>query len=361
MDVGRPMDPLKHLNITQDLLRLVSELDEFKGRWQALGGLAPDRLSALRRVATIESVGSSTRIEGSKLTDEEIDRLLSGLDVRSFRSRDEQEVAGYAEVMELVFESWRDAVLTENHLKQFHGVLLKYSDKDERHRGHYKKQPNHVEAFDQEGRSLGVIFQTASPFDTPRLMEELVQWTNDALTTGAYHPLLVIAVFVVRFLAVHPFQDGNGRLARVLTTLLLLRAGYAYVPFSSLERVIEENKGEYYRALRRAQATLDKDESQLGDWLSFFLRCLVQQKNVLARKVERERMMAALSPLDEQLLQLARDHGRLTLAAAAKLTKANRNTLKLHLRQLVEAGQLRLLGRGRASWYEIAVATQALD
>ena len=260
------MDPLEALDITQDILKLVAELDEFKGRWQALGTLAPDRLSALRRVATIESVGSSTRIEGAKLTDEEVDRLLSGLDVRSFRSRDEQEVAGYAEVMELVFESWRDIPLTENHLQQLHAVLLKYSDKDERHRGHYKQQPNHVEAFDAEGRSLGVVFQTDSPFDTPRLMEELVRWTSDALAAGTHHPLLIVSVFVVRFLAVHPFQDGNGRLARVLTTLLLLRAGYTYVPFSSLERVIEENKDEYYRTLRRAQMFLDQGESQLGGW-----------------------------------------------------------------------------------------------
>lgn len=160
-------------------------------------------------------------------------------------------------------------------------------------------------------------------------------------------------MFVVRFLAVHPFQDGNGRLARVLTTLLLLRAGYTYVPYSSLERVIEENKDEYYRSLRRAQATQDADESQLGEWLTFFLRCLIQQKDVLARKVERERIMAPLSLLDEQLLRLAREHGRLTLAAAEKLTGANRNTLKVHLRRLVEAGRLRLLGRGRASWYEL--------
>src|SRR6266704_6880195 len=145
------------IEITPEILAIIAEIDEFKGAWRALGTLAPERLSSLRRVATIESIGSSTRIEGAKLTDEEVDRLLSGLDVRSFRSRDEQEVAGYAEAMELVFESWRDAPLTENHLRQFHGMLLKYSEKDQRHRGHYKKLPNHVEAFDQEGRSLGVI------------------------------------------------------------------------------------------------------------------------------------------------------------------------------------------------------------
>jgi Fic family protein len=348
------MKPLAHLVITPEILRRVAELDEFKGRWQALGTLAPDRLSGLRRVATIESIGSSTRIEGARLTDAEVDRLLAGLDVRSFRSRDEQEVAGYAAAMDLLFDSYRDLTLTENHIQQLHGVLLQYTQKDQRHRGHYKKHPNHVEAFDPDGQSLGVIFQTASPFNTPRLMSALVAWTHDALVRRTEHPLLVIGVFVVRFLAIHPFQDGNGRLARVLTTLLLLRAGYAYVPYSSLERVIEENKEEYYRTLRRAQSTLDKDESQLNEWLTFLLRCLAKQKDVLDRKLERERLMVSLSPLDERLLELANQHGRLTLAAAARITRANRNTLKLHLRQLVSAGRLRLNGRGRSSWYESA-------
>jgi Fic family protein len=157
----------------------------------------------------------------------------------------------------------------------------------------------------------------------------------------------------VRFLAIHPFQDGNGRLARALTTLLLLRAGYAYVPYSSLERIVEDNKDDYYRALRRAQSTLDTDESQLADWLTFFLCCLVVQKDVLARKIEREQVMAALPPLDEQLLALVRDHGRLTLAEAERLTGKNRNTLKLHFRQLLATDRLILRGKGRASWYEI--------
>lgn len=347
------MNDLSNLLISPDLLRLITELDEFRGSWKALGHLAPDRLSALCRIATIESVGSSTRIEGAKLSDEEVDRLLSGLELRSFRTRDEQEVAGYAAAMEMVFESWNDITLTENHIKQLQGTLLKFSDKDERHRGHYKKLPNHVEAFDENGISLGVIFQTATPFDTPRLMNELVRFTKNALAANHYHPLLIIGTFIVRFLAIHPFQDGNGRLARVLTTLLLLRAGYCYVPYSSLERIIEDNKDEYYRSLRRAQATFDTEEPLLRDWIEFFCRCLVQQKNVLARKIERERLMASLSPLDEQLIHLAREHGRLTLTQAATLTRANRNTLKLHLRQLVQSGRLRLLGRGRGSWYEL--------
>jgi len=352
--MGMPLEPLKNLTITPDLLLLIGEIDEFKGAWKALRNLAPDRLATLRRVATVESVGASTRIEGAKLTDREVDLLLSNLDLGSFRTRDEQEVAGYAEATQLVFDSWQDIPLTENHIKQLHGVLLRFSERDEHHRGEYKKLPNNVEAFDQYGRSVGIVFETASPFDTPRLMEELVAWSARELAGSRHHPLLVIAAFVVRFLAVHPFQDGNGRLARVLTNLLLLRAGYVYMPYSSLERVVEENREQYYRALRSAQGTLDKDESRLGDWLRFFLLCLVEQKNALAEKIKRERLMTALSPLDEQLLEIARQHGKMTLAYAAALTKTNRNTLKLHLRQLVHSGRLRLLGRGRSSWYEVA-------
>lgn len=346
------MDPLKELALTPEILRLTTDIDEFKGRWQALGDLASDRLAALKRVATIESVGSSTRIEGVTLSDAEIGRLLSGIDIRSFRSRDEQEVVGYSEAMELVFDSWKEMQLAENVIKQLHGIVLKHSEKDQRHRGEYKKLPNKVEAFDERGNSLGVIFKTASPFDTPRLMTELVHWARNAFAENEYHSLLIIGAFIVRFLAIHPFQDGNGRLSRVLTTLFLLRTGYSYVPYSSLERIIEENKDAYYRSLRKAQATLDDDESGLADWMVFFLRCLSQQKNVLARKVEREGTMAPISPLDAELLRLAREHGRLTIRGAVAATGANRSTLKLHLRQLAEAGHLVMRGQRKGTWYE---------
>lgn len=348
------MDPLRRLTITPELLTTIAAIDEFKGRWSALGNLAPERLSAMRRVATIESIGSSTRIEGVKLSDDEIEQLLAGVDIRSFRSRDEQEVAGYAALMELIFESHQEMALTENHIKQLHGVLLRHSSKDERHRGHYKKLPNSVEAFDETGRSVGVIFETATPFDTPRLMRELVAWTRSALDSGELHPLLVSGVFLVRFLAIHPFQDGNGRLSRALTALLLLRAGYSYVPYASLERIVEDNKESYYRALRRAQSTLDKSESRLGEWIGFFMRCLRQQTDVLGRKIEQEKRVAPLAPLDEQLLAIVRERGRVTVRDAAALTGANRNTIKFRLRRLIETRVLAQRGQGRGTWYEKA-------
>jgi len=346
------MDSLQKTRITPELVKAIGQIDEFKGRWESLGNLAPERLWALRKMATIESVGSSTRIEGVRLTDDEIERLLSGAQTQSFRTRDEQEVAGYAELMELIFESYADIPLTENHIHQLHGILLKHSDKDVRHRGHYKKLPNHVEAFDEAGRSLGVIFETATPFDTPRLMEELVASTTQAFADGHHHPLLIVGHFVVRFLAIHPYQDGNGRLSRALTTLLLLRAGYSYVPYSSLERIVEDSKDQYYTALRRAQATLDRDESQLIDWLTFFVRCLMKQKEVLERKIERERQMPPLAPLSEKLLRIVSEHGRVTVREAAVLTGASRNTIKVHLKRLVDGGRLTRRGRGRGTWYE---------
>src|SRR5882672_7644788 len=304
----------KTVVIEPEMLDIIAELDEFKGAWRALSTLAPERLSALRRVATIESIGSSTRIEGSKLSDQDVEKMLSNVEIRSFETRDEQEVAGYAGVMETIFASWSVLPLTENHIKQIHGDLLRYSTKDKRHRGEYKKLDNHVVAFDANGKSVGVVFQTASPFDTPRLMAELIEWTTEALSNRTLHPLLVIAVFVVVFLEIHPFQDGNGRLSRVLTTLLLLRAGYAYVPYSSLERVIEQSKNGYYLALRQTQPTIRTDAPNWQPWVLFFLRALQQQMKRLAKKVEREKIvLSAMPELSIKILEYAREHGRVTI------------------------------------------------
>ena len=342
------------LQITPEVLRLIARIDEFKGAWRALGALAPERLSALRRVATIESIGSSTRIEGSKLSDREVERLLSNLQVKSFATRDEQEVAGYADVMDLVFESWQDIPVTENHIKQLHQHLLRHSDKDTLHRGQYKTGANHVVAFDENGVQIGVVFETATPFDTPHLMTELIDWVREERTAGRLHPLLIIALCIVVFLAIHPFQDGNGRLSRVLTTLLLLQAGYGHVPYSSLESVIEQNKEAYYLALRQTQETIRADVPDWQPWVVFFLRALDEQVARLEKKVEREKLvLAALPELSLAIIEFAREHGRITIGEAVKLTGASRNTLKQHFRALVENNKLNQHGKGRGVWYAL--------
>jgi Fic family protein len=348
---------IKDPNITlgQDLIKLIAEIDEFKGKWEALQHLSPDRLNALRKVATIESIGSSTRIEGAKLTNVEVEELLSNIQSTSFRSRDEQEVAGYAEAMDLVFQAYADMRITENHIRQLHQILLKHSSKDERHRGSYKTLDNHVVAYDADGKEIGVVFETSTPFDTPREMEALVRWTSKAIDEESMHPLLIVAVFVVTFLAIHPFQDGNGRLSRIVTTLLLLRAGYAYVPYASLERVVEDNKDLYYKALRRTQTTLKQDKPDWEPWIRFFLYCLKKQKDNLAHRLEQEKAAqqndSALPELSLEVLKLLKKHDRLTIAQIVELTGANQNTLKVRLRELVYAGRIQRHGKARATWY----------
>ena len=342
------------LTLTPAILRLIAEIDEFKGAWMAMGRIAPDRLTALRRVATIESVGSSTRIEGATLSNREVEALLTGLEVKAFSSRDEEEVAGYAETMETVFSHHAEITLTENHIKQLHRDLLQYSSKDERHRGEYKTHNNHVEAFGPDGEGLGIVFETASPFDTPRFMTALIAWTESSLEEGELHPLILIAIFIVVFLAIHPFQDGNGRLSRILTTLLLLRAGYEFVPYSSLESVIEQSKDAYYLALRQTQGTLSGQTPDWQPWLSFFLRAMQQQKARLERKLERERLILGdLPELSVQILELCRERGLVTVAEAVKVTGANRNTIKDHIKALTRAGHLEKHGAGRGTWYAL--------
>ena len=349
------MIKINSIQITAQILSLIAEIDEFKGAWRAIGQLAPEQLTSLKRVATIESIGSSTRIEGSKLSNQEVEALLSNLEIKKFTTRDEQEVAGYAEIMNMVFQHYTDIHLTENYIKQLHRDLLQYSEKDQRHRGEYKKHTNHVEAFDAEGKSLGIVFETASPFDTAFRMEELVAWANEAINKKTLHPLLITSVFIVVFLAIHPFQDGNGRLSRVLTTYLLLCFGYAYVPYSSLESVVENNKEGYYLALRKTQGTLKEENPDWQPWIIFFLNALQQQKHKLEIKVEREKLLLGQLPeLSLKILELTKSRGRLTISDVVVLTNANRNTIKKHLENLVETNQLVKYGKGKGTWYALA-------
>ncbi|MEY3895774.1 MAG: hypothetical protein RLZZ214_1294 [Verrucomicrobiota bacterium] len=342
---------------SNEILRLIASIDEFKGEWRAVESIKPERLQSLRRVATIESIGSSTRIEGAKLSDREVETLLRGLQTESFRSRDEQEVAGYAYVMETIHASWQEVPVTEGIVLQLHRDLLRYSTKDERHRGQWKGLPNHVVAVGPDGRQIGIVFETASPFDTPRLMEDLFAWLAKEERDPVLHPLLRIAAFVVVFLAIHPFQDGNGRLSRILNNLLLLRSGYSFASYSSLESVIEHTKEAYYLALRRTQTTLKTKSAEWEPWILYFLRSMQSQIARLRENLEASETKTEhrhLSPLAERLVKVLVERGTLTVAEAAAATDANRNTIKDKFAELVGQGLAELHGKGRGAHYRPA-------
>jgi Fic family protein len=354
MRIFSSMKAVESLEISPKMLNLIAEIDEFKGAWRALGNLAPETLLRLQKVATIESIASSTRIEGSKLSDRQVEQLLQNLSVQRFSTRDEQEVAGYAELMATIFQHFPDIPLTENFIQQMHGILLKFSDKDQWHKGAYKQLPNHVVATDADGQQIGIVFETASPLETPAKMQELVAWTQEALNEGHLHPLLVIGVFILCFLAIHPFQDGNGRLSRALTTFLLMKAGYRYVPYSSLEAIIEQEKQAYYLSLRQTQTSLKLAETNWLPWLIFFLKSLKRQKDNLEIKVSREQILLTQMPeLAQQILELVQSRGRVTIGELEQLTNANRNTIRKNLEKLVQNKHLQQNGVGKGTWYSL--------
>ena len=233
-----------------------------------------------------------------------------------------------------------------------HSVLLRHSEKDVWHRGEYKKHSNSVEAFDPDGKSLGVVFETTSPFDTPQEMQDLLTWTRETLDDNSYHPLIVTAIFNVVFLAIHPFQDGNGRLSRVLVSLLLLKTGYSYIPYASLESIVEKSKDAYYLSLQRTQRTLHGEVIDWIPWLRFFLNALKRQKDHLTEKT---RMLGEYTELPFEsmlIMQYVDSHYRITIGDAEKIiTTIARPTIKNRFTQLVEQGLLVRHGKARGTWY----------
>ena len=350
------MPNIKNINITPEMLTKIAEIDHFNGTWQgSFCNVSKEQLKIMKRVATIESVGSSNRIEGNQMSDTEVEKLFSEIDKKSFQSRDEEEVAGYADLINIIFDNYQDIPLSENYIKQLHQILLRYSVKDERHRGEYKKDSNRVAAFDAKGHEIGSIFETATPFDTPRLMKDLVEWTNDNFKDGYLHPILVIGVFIVHFLAIHPFTDGNGRMSRALTTMLMLQHGYSYMPYASMESIVEASKEGYYRALRGTQKSIWSENVNYEPWLSFFVTSLQKQKRVLEEKIKQVQGQESekLSGTAKSILELFVERPEWSVADIASKLDKNLETVKKSVQLLLKKGYLLKHGTTKAVFYTL--------
>lgn len=328
--------------------------EEYKGRWpEKASSLTASLLGELRNIGAFESIGSSNRIEGNTLTDKEVESFLQGLSTKSFRSRDEEEVAGYSEVLDDIYSSYDSIPFTENYIKQLHSMLLRYAGKDERHRGEYKKLENSVAAFDEDGNEIGIVFRTATPFETPMLIQQLVDETNNLFDSRLYPPLIIIALFIVHFLAIHPFQDGNGRLSRLLTTYLLLKNGYSYVPYYSLEKIIEESKSSYYRALRKTQLTFSRDIHDYAPWLDYFSLILRKQTENLDKKIAAYKEDNNLSPAEQEVMDCIHSKPRGVQYASIKneCQTLTDNAIRRILRKLVSLNLIEKHGTGKGMWY----------
>lgn len=341
----------------QEVIRRIGVIDAFRGKWEAVEQKNNRYLRELRRVATIESIGSSTRIEGAILTNEEVERLVRNVKITDFKTRDEQEVFGYYEALDLILDHAKDIDLTEAYVKQLHGILLRYSDKDQRHRGGYKTLSNQVVANYPDG-SQRVIFNTTAPHLTETEMYAMVEWVRNALETGQIHPLFVIGLFVYEFLSIHPFQDGNGRLSRLLTTLLLLKMGYDFAQYVSFENIIEQRKAEYYRALMAGQQHRGTKKEVIGDWMVFFLDCLQTLTTRLESKYALYQNKGGyLNERQRQVLAVVQDHQPVKISdLATLLPNVSMNTLKKDLQYMVQQGILERVGALKASVYLVKVS-----
>lgn len=338
----------------QLILRSISFIDSFKGKWNILERKENIYLKELRKIATIESIGSSTRIEGAQLTNEEIKELLDKLEITKLQTRDQQEVIGYYDVLELIYESYPDIQLTKNYVQQLHQRLLKYSTKDERHKGNYKTLSNKVVANYPDGTQK-VIFDTTEPHLVDSEMTELMDWTNQQLSSDSIHPLITIGLFIYEFLSIHPFQDGNGRLSRLLTNLLLLRSDYQFIQYISFENLVEQKKKSYYEVLMDGQKDRYSDSEKIDQWILFFLQSL----EILIKRLEEKYDVfksrgGYLNDRQKQIKDFIKNNQPVKLAdLVGKLPNISINTLKKDLQYLKAEQIIDSIGKNRGTVYTI--------
>ncbi|MDP3957214.1 MAG: Fic family protein [bacterium] len=340
-------------SMSPSILSKIAEIDEIKGRWTEGVNLSPQLLGRLKKSVLITSSGASTRIEGAKLSDEDVEKFIQGLHMSKFRDRDKQEVQGYYELLENVFNAWKTIPLSENSIKHLHNELLKYAEKDVRHKGDYKKIENDVAMFDADGKAIGIVFETTPAYLAPKQTGELVAWTRVALEEKKYHPLLIIGSFIVEFLKIHPFQDGNGRLSRILTNLLLLKSGYGFVPYVSHEKIVEDNKSAYYLALRKSQKTLGGKHAEITVWLEYFLMVVGKQARMAIEMLSTEKIETLLSPKQLVIWNYMLSVDETTAGEIVKRTRVLRPTVNQALTRLLDMKKIQRIGMGRTTRYRI--------
>jgi Fic family protein len=330
------------------LINLISEIDRFDANWIAIERREGQTLKELKSIATVRSVGASNRIEGNRMSDEEVDVLIQKIDITKLTDRDSQEVVGYFEVLDLISETYENISLTESDIKSLHNSLLKYSTKDEWHKGNYKLHSNAVEASFPDG-TRHIIFQTTEAgFATEDAIRALLNWYNSETEV---HTLIKIASFVYDFLSIHPFQDGNGRLSRLISTLLLLKNGYKWIQYVSFEHEIENRKNEYYQVLRSCQAQRPNEDVTV--WILFFLNCLSNIQSQLLTKLQKSGMETQLSPKEKSIYSIIQNHPNIQSGKIAEKLAIPAPTVKRILSELLDKGLIEKQGSGRNVSYTI--------
>lgn len=341
--------------LTETIYAMIAEIDAVKNTYRLSNRLLPQTIERLTQSVIVTSTGASNRIEGNRLSDEAVEALYRNLRIKSFKTRDEQEVAGYIEMLERIFENHADIPITENQILQLHKDMLAYSDKDQGHKGRYKFGPNRVEAKDQSGNVVGIIFDPTPPHLTDKEMRELIDWYQWALAEKFKHPLILIANFAFEYLAIHPFQDGNGRTSRLLTNLMLLQHGYAFTTLVSHEKLIESSKAEYYLALNQTQRTWKSAHEDISPWLTYLFDIFLKQARAAQSILERDQFEYLLSAKQLAFWTWAQALGRKEFSRGDVIQALGfpPRTVEQIMKKMLDMKKLEQLGRGRATRYRV--------
>ena len=340
----------------QKILNLISQIDLYKGKWNSIEKQENIYLKELRKIATIESIGSSTRIEGATLTNKEVEELLNDIKITKLKTRDEQEVIGYYDTLEIIYENYDNIKLSENYIKQLHQNLLRHSDKDTRHRGEYKSLSNKVVANYPSGVQK-IIFNTTDVHLVDNEMNDLISWTNSQFENKNIHPLIIVANLIYEFLSIHPFQDGNGRLSRLLTTMVLLQKDYLFIQYVSFENLIEKTKKEYYQALMEGQKNRNKQNENISKWTLYFLDKLSILTQRLDAKYDVFKSKGGyLNERQKKINEYLKENQPLKISDLVKrFENINVNTIKKDLQYMKREQVIKSVGKGKGTVYIVVL------
>jgi Fic family protein len=335
------------IDLDMKIMSELSKIDRFDATWSSIEKREGATLKQLKSIATVKSVGASTRIEGSKMTDDEVSVLIENMNISPFEERDQQEVVGYFETLDTITENYAAIGITESQIKSLHNLLMKHSTKDAWHKGEYKQVNNAVEANLPDGTKQ-TIFKTTEPgLETQDAMIRLIEWYNRDLETL---PLVKDALFVYEFLSIHPFQDGNGRLSRLLGSLLLLKNGYTWIQYVSFEHEIENRKSEYYKELIDAQK--NRPGENITKWLTFFINCLNNMQSKLLLKLAESRQASeSLTQREQRINFYIHNHAGCSSGDISNKLGIPLPTVKKTLVGLLNKKLITKEGVGRATGY----------
>ena len=336
---------LRARTFDREVINYIGLIHEFKGRQQLYLEQKPRELETLVEIAKIQSTESSNAIEGITTTKARLKRLMA--DKTTPRDRGEKEIKGYRHVLNVIHENFDYVPIRKNYILQLHKMLYQFTE--ERFGGSFKDTPNEIDMVYPDGRAV-LLFKPLEPFETPYAVERICEEYDKAINTYGIDPLIAIPVFILDFLCIHPFNDGNGRMSRLLTTLLLYKSGFVIGRYISLEKKIEITKDEYYVALQESSQNWHEEKNDDTAFIKYILGTIVaayrdfeERVNMLGKKVSARDMVEKA---------IRSKIGKFTKNDIMELCpEIGRGSVENSLKALCEEGIIKKEGQGRATFY----------